>query len=132
MVGYVRDELLTLTMNDLLSAEDQAKSALHLDVLQKGKFVVSERNMIRRDGTLVPVEFSGKIMADGRIQEIVRDITQRKLAEENLERIEARARQSEKMEAVGNLAGGIAHDFNNYSWRWPNKPFLSSATASSA
>lgn len=43
----------------------------------------------------------------------VRDVTQRKLAEEEKEKINSQLIQSQKMEVVGKIAGSVAHDFNN-------------------
>ena len=67
----------------------------------------------RRDGVTFPIELSWQ--ADGRRQvtAIIRDISERKQAEEALRQRGERLQQGQKMEAIGRLAGGVAHDFNN-------------------
>ncbi|HOP46307.1 MAG TPA: response regulator [Desulfobacteraceae bacterium] len=44
---------------------------------------------------------------------LIRDITERRLAEEEREKLQEQFNQAQKLEAIAQLAGGIAHDFNN-------------------
>lgn len=50
---------------------------------------------------------------ENRVMSVVRDITERRIAEEERKQMEDQVRHSQKLESLGVLAGGIAHDFNN-------------------
>ncbi|MDX1546779.1 MAG: PAS domain S-box protein [Rhodothermales bacterium] len=85
LLGYEREELIGTAITDVLPPDEHAHLAQARERLRdSGGAEIEEWVMLRKDGTHVPVEISAKILPDGRWQAIVRNITSRKEAEEQL------------------------------------------------
>lgn len=115
-LGYSRQELLTRTVHDLDPNYDQRAWGPHWQQLKQAGSLTFESLHRRKDGSVYPVEITANYLEyDGQEYNFAfaHDITKRKHAEQEKLRLEGQLRESQKMEAVGQLAGGIAHDFNN-------------------
>lgn len=105
LLGYTREELLGKTIFDIIPAEDaQRLRDVRDHLLAPGAVSKGEWTLKRKDGTAVPVDASANILADGRWQVFVRDITDRKKVEEAL--LHAVADRNDVLRIV-------AHDLRN-------------------
>lgn len=107
MLGYTREEILQLHPRQLVDESEVESNPLMLGKLRSGDSLVNQRHLRRKDGTFVFAENCIKVLPDGNIQAIVRDISERA-------RIERERVRSQKLESVALLAGSIAHDFGNF------------------
>jgi len=115
--GWSREELLTMSSDELYSPEDlrevkALRQGFHLDA---SNFMGGLRHR-RKDGTFFDVEVIMRpIDIDGRpgFLAVAEDVTARLAGERARLVAEDQQRQGQKMETVGQLTGGIAHDFNN-------------------
>ena len=90
MLGYTREEILGMTVMDLIPPEDLPRLEDQKNKLLGGAVKINDWNLVCKDGRLLPTEVSTKILPDGRWQAFVRDISDRKLAEEKLRQAQER------------------------------------------
>ena len=110
ILGYAPDELAGRCPTEFLAPGDRQRAMERIEALTDGEPAhAAEYEMVRRDGTTVPVLVSSRrIEYDGRpaLLSIHRDLTEQRQLEEQL-------RQAQRLDSVGQLAGGVAHNFNN-------------------
>ncbi|MEY9542561.1 PAS domain S-box-containing protein [Bradyrhizobium diazoefficiens] len=89
----------------LVEAEREGKSAI------EGWRVRKDRSRFWAEATIVAVRNDSGAIAG--FAKIVRDVSERRRAQEALDRAREALMMSQKMETIGQLTGGVAHDFNN-------------------
>ena len=118
ILGFSPQELSRTSAFEQIHPEDRPKvMAAAQTTIETGAGQVLDYRMQHRDGSWRVLESHGTPIrnARGEIENLVivgRDVTERKLAEQERQQMEIQLRHAQKLESIGQLAAGIAHEIN--------------------
>lgn len=111
MTGYSAEECQNLALKDLFSTDDLARNLFSMYDLRPGNMVTIERFIRRKDGSLFLAEIKTRMLSEGNLLGIVRDITESKRAETALSESELFLKETQR---IARLAGWKANLQTDY------------------
>jgi PAS domain S-box-containing protein len=114
MTGYSEKELLEMNVWGFVNPKDILENPFRFEELEEGKTVVLERVLKVKNGVEIELEFTAKMLIDGRILVFAKDISVRKKVENEI------IKEKNFSETIINSLPGIfyIHDFNGNLLKW--------------
>jgi len=111
MMGCSREEVLELGVADFVAQPEMVRVKEEMELLKKGMPLSTEYQSIRKDGTIFMGELNARLMPDGHMIGILRDITERRKTEDKL-RLAALVYQNAREAMMVTDADGTIIDVN--------------------
>ena len=115
LLGYKEDELIGMPVDAIIAQEElQFKREGTVDLIEKGSISNIDKSLVAKDGRKIPVLFSANVMHDNKskIQGMVYmalDITERKRAEEQIQKLSHAIEQSPTTVVITDIDGNIEY-----------------------
>ena len=112
-LGWSDEQIRTTRFFDFIHPDDLERTSAAWDMVRDGQPILRFQNRFRTvDGSWRWLSWV-VVPEGGRLYGSARDVTEQKEAADALAAMQETLRQSQKLEAIGQLTGGVAHDFNN-------------------